>query len=609
MMKTNILAERLAREKLARQEAESILEKKSRELYEINIQLKKFADDLVGKEARHRLILDATVDGIVLLDDNLKIVSANPAATQLLDYNEIALIGAPFFDLLFNITDQRKPLRVENILLQASKKGLYEAMLSRTYLESIPIEFSVSVSMVDEKKSIICVLRDISERKRTEQYFVLQHTVSRILIDATSVEGAIHTILQKMTDILQMKMANMWSVDQNECVLRLQDSYYFNTPELKKFHELSSQFSFSAGQGLAGHVYQNNKICEIEDISQERQCPRAPLAVAAGLHAALAFPLCVENRVVGVIELFSEKITCFNFILLSVMSDIGNQIAIFLEKEQTRKNLLNIQRVAGIAEVTTGMLHNVGNILNSVNISLSVLEDKFKHSKLSNLLLIRDLLKSHENDFSTFIATTEKGKHFPAYLIELSNYWEVMRDEVHREMAELMKWMRHINDILKSQQGLAASFGMVEPVQVNLLLDEALRVNIFTTHIDTQYIKREYADIPLILVDRIKLLQILINLIKNAIHAVEHNTSEKTITLKTRLNDDYVCIEVSDNGYGIEGANLDKIFNYGFSTKEGGHGFGLHASAIYAQEMGGSLTASSEGVGQGATFVLLLPKK
>ena len=142
------------------------------------------------------------------------------------------------------------------------------------------------------------------------------------------------------------------------------------------------------------------------------------------------------------------------------------------------------------------------------------------------------------------------------------------------------------------------------------LVEDALRMNAaaFDRHgID---LVREFAEnLPSARVDRHKVLQILINLLRNAKHAMDA-TVDRTKRLVVRVGlgtSGTVKITVIDNGVGIPAEHLNKIFNHGFTTKKDGHGFGLHSGANAAKEMGGCLTAQSDGPGRGAEFNLELP--
>ncbi|MFY0579183.1 sensor histidine kinase [Cystobacter fuscus] len=120
---------------------------------------------------------------------------------------------------------------------------------------------------------------------------------------------------------------------------------------------------------------------------------------------------------------------------------------------------------------------------------------------------------------------------------------------------------------------------------------------------------RQLTYLPPVMTDKHKVLMILVNLISNAKYAMDDIPAEQrllTVKLDVPVTD-RVRIEVRDNGMGIAQEMMTRIFQYGFTTREEGHGFGLHSCAVAAQELGGTLKAHSEGPGRGATFTLELP--
>jgi two-component system, NtrC family, sensor kinase len=140
-------------------------------------------------------------------------------------------------------------------------------------------------------------------------------------------------------------------------------------------------------------------------------------------------------------------------------------------------------------------------------------------------------------------------------------------------------------------------------------MEDALQMNAAALSRHGIMVSRSYAETPLIAVDKHKILQIFVNLIRNAKYAIDaaarrDKRIDITITLR---NETHVAITVKDNGIGIDPDNLTRIFSHGFTTKKDGHGFGLHSGALAAKEMGGSLSAFSEGPGTGAAFTLELP--
>jgi C4-dicarboxylate-specific signal transduction histidine kinase len=160
------------------------------------------------------------------------------------------------------------------------------------------------------------------------------------------------------------------------------------------------------------------------------------------------------------------------------------------------------------------------------------------------------------------------------------------------------------------QQQHARGAGTLEQVPVPQLIDEALRLHSGSFERQGIRIEREYSDVPALQVDRHKLLQILVNLLGNARHAlIDSSQQDKRLRIRVRPAGDAerLAIEVADNGVGIAPEHLPRLFTQGFTTKKTGHGFGLHISALAAQEMRGHLSCQSAGPGQGATFTLELP--
>ena len=278
------------------------------------------------------------------------------------------------------------------------------------------------------------------------------------------------------------------------------------------------------------------------------------------------------------------------------------------EAERLQSALLETSRQAGQAEVASSVLHNVGNVLNSVNIASSCVADRLKKSKAANLSKVVKLLAEHENDLGGFFTNDPRGRQVPAFLAQLAGLLAHEQAKALEELAQLQKNIEHIKDIVAMQQSFAKVSGVTELVKAADLVEDALRMNASSlARRDIQIIK-QYEEARLITVEKQKVLQILVNLVRNAQDACDNmGCGDKRLTLRVTHGDDRVRIAVCDNGVGITPENRTRIFAHGFTTKKDGHGFGLHSGALAAKEMGGSLTVQSDGPGQGATFTLELP--
>ena len=276
--------------------------------------------------------------------------------------------------------------------------------------------------------------------------------------------------------------------------------------------------------------------------------------------------------------------------------------------EEVHRQLLEVSRQAGMAEVATNVLHNVGNVLNSVNVSAALVAENAKKSKVSYLGKVVALLDEHAADLGDFLTTDSKGRQLPGYLRQLAEQLAREQQGAIKELDLLRKNIEHIKDIVAMQQSYAKISGVTETIHLTDLVEDALRMNAGALARHEVTLIREYSDVPPVTVEKHKVLQILVNLVRNAKYACDDSgRQDKQLTLKVSSTDNGVRIAVIDNGIGIPPENLTRIFNHGFTTRKDGHGFGLHSGALAAKEMGGALTVHSDGPGQGATFTLELP--
>ncbi len=294
-------------------------------------------------------------------------------------------------------------------------------------------------------------------------------------------------------------------------------------------------------------------------------------------------------------------------VLIWILQDISGRKEAEGKLADLNAKLVGMARQAGMAEVATGVLHNVGNVLNSVNVSANQAEAKIRRSRIEGLFKIVALLKEHQQDLTAFFGR-EKGKAVLPYLSGLADYLKNEREELSAELESLVKNIDHIKEIVSMQQSYAGLAGVVEQVPPAEIVEDALRLNADALQRHAIEVTRSFEEVPFLNVDKHKVLQILVNLIRNARYAiVESGQVEKKILLRIFGSNGVVNILVKDNGIGILSENLTRIFAHGFTTRPDGHGFGLHASALAAQEMGGQLSVESDGPGKGATFRLTLP--
>ncbi len=297
------------------------------------------------------------------------------------------------------------------------------------------------------------------------------------------------------------------------------------------------------------------------------------------------------------------------------MTLFGRDITALKEAEarlsELHRGLLDVSRQAGMAEVATGILHNVGNTLNSVNVSVGIITERLRGLRVSGVARMSALLREQAQDLPAFFKQDPRGQQLPAYLEKLSQQLAAEQEALLTETQALSQSVDHIKAVVNMQQSHARGSGVLEQVPVPRLLSDALRLHAVSFERLGIQVHTEYAHIPPVVVDRHKLLQILLNLVSNARHALLDSPREdKRLTLRVgQRTPGWVRIEVADNGVGIQPEHQARLFTQGFTTKKDGHGFGLHISALAASEMGGSLTCTSPGPGRGATFTVELPSQ
>ena len=293
---------------------------------------------------------------------------------------------------------------------------------------------------------------------------------------------------------------------------------------------------------------------------------------------------------------------------IGIATDISERAAAAEELRLSQQKLLETSRLAGMAEVATGVLHNVGNVLNSVNVSANLALEKLRRSKVTKLGKAAELLVSRNGSLAEYLTQDENGRKLPGYLARLGQHLVEENLQLVGEVDQLSRNIEHIKEIVAMQQSFAKVSGVFEMLPVEQLVEDAIAMNYGAFERHRVVVERRFSPAPRARVDRHQVLQILINLLRNAKYALDEvDRPDKKITISIEPAADHVRIAITDNGVGIAPENLDRIFGHGFTTKRDGHGFGLHSGGNAAAEMNGRLTATSAGLGHGATFTLELP--
>jgi PAS domain S-box-containing protein len=426
-------------------------------------------------------------------------------------------------------------------------------------------------------------LRDITQRKELADELIRQRTLLEAVIGdlpvalvACDVEGRITHYNRAAAELRCIHLGDSAAVAAAERVVRTADACLMDgvTPVPASEGPLA--------RALRGETISNLELMVVSETEQ----PRTTLSSARRLVGP-------EGETLGAV---------------AVIQDTTERKRQELELERVHKELMTASREAGMAEVATNVLHNVGNILNSVNISASLVAERVRASKAGGVSRLAGLLKEQGENAGRFITADERGKRIPEYLAALGEQLQTDQRAALEELTLLRENLEHIKDTVTMQQSYAKLCGVTETVEVVDLVEDSLRLNAGAFARHGVALEREFGEVPKINVDKHKVLQILVNLVRNAKYACDDSgRTDKRITLRIECAPLGVRISVIDNGIGIPPENMSRLFRHGFTTRSSGHGFGLHSGAIAAQELGGTLRAESEGAGCGAAFILELP--
>jgi len=265
-------------------------------------------------------------------------------------------------------------------------------------------------------------------------------------------------------------------------------------------------------------------------------------------------------------------------------------------------------RQAGMAEVATGVMHNLGNILNSVNVAANLVRESARELDVRPLVRAVDLLDEHADDLAHFVAHDEQGRHLPEYLRHVSEHYDVRQDRVLQHIDEMEHHIGQIKELVTVQQSLAGRGHVDQVVSLQQIVDEAI-TSVIQNRSDEVRVERDFDQLPEVRLDQYKLSQIVVHLLSNAADSMvlAERIDEPIRVRLQRTGDDTIRITLEDQGVGIAKERLVEIFAAGSTTKKDGLGYGLHNSANLATEMGAQLQATSDGPGKGAAFALEFP--
>ncbi|SHI76519.1 PAS domain S-box-containing protein [Desulfatibacillum alkenivorans DSM 16219] len=550
------------------------MEESKKRLIDID-ELESAQEALRKSENLLQTLINTTRDAIIAIDQTGRITLFNHAGEKMFQRTREEMLGQPLEPLMPPEFRKNHPQYLRSYFSTGKPDAAMGKILELPAMRGdgavFPMEISLSSGEADSKTFVVGVARDISERKRTEENIIRAKKEWERTFDA-------------VPDLIAI-------IDSSHKIVRVNKAMAaaFGTTPGKMAGASCAQVVHGASgpPAFCPHVLSlaDGKYHDAEVYDDN---------LGAHLHVSTSPIRDAEGAITASVH---------------IMRDISDRKRAEAELKKTHAKLIETARQIGMAEVATGVLHNVGNVLNSVNISTEVMQRKVKDSRINDLREVMNLVKQHEDSLPHFLFHDSHGREILPFLHDLSLHLAEERSALLNEIKELSGYTSHISEIVKTQQEWSKVPGLVEPLSMKDVVEEVLTINAAGLKRNKIQVVRNYQPVPEVAADRHKLTQILMNLVANAGHAL-NSTAEEERTLTVSLFSDspgFTSVRVTDNGEGIARENMSRLFRYGFTTKKKGHGFGLHSCALAAQEMGGSLFAESEGPGRGASFTMRIP--
>jgi len=526
-------------------------------------------------EMLYRGILDTALDCIITMGADGRVLEFNPAAERVFGFNRQEAVGKELAELIIPARMREQHRRG---LAHYLKTGVGPVIGKRIEIagvrkdgSEILVELAITALKIDSSPIFTAYLRDITDRTRNDRRRLAQYTVASLLAGSWTLTEASSAILQTIASIGDWAFSALWIYDEKIGRLRCRAFWEAGSDKLKKFGEFSQGIEFRMGEGLPGRVWESNEAAWIYDITVDKNFPRAPAAREAGLRGGFAFPLFAGRAVNGVIELFSEHVAEPDPDLLQLVTALGSQIGLFIERRRVEQELERAKENAEAASAAKDRF-------------LATLSHELR-TPLNPVLLWADGILNQPGLDPEF----EQGLRMVCRNVELE--------------ARLIDDLLDLTRIARGKLQLR-----LQPTNVHELIQHA--IEIVRADVDCRHIQLSVtleATSHQVNVDPPRMQQVFWNILRNACKFTA-DTGKVSVRSYNGAPDS-ITIEITDTGIGIEPAFLEKIFDAfeQLEMRREGLGLGLAISKAIVEMHGGSIRARSEGRGKGASFSVTLP--
>ena len=285
------------------------------------------------------------------------------------------------------------------------------------------------------------------------------------------------------------------------------------------------------------------------------------------------------------------------------LSSRNRELQLEVDERKAMEGELRIRK-----EISNAVIHNIANVMNSVEISSQSMIQIIRTSRLDALGKVASRLDEQGESLASYLTEDPKGQLIPTYLSRLSSILQKEHKQLLDEIYELKKRIRLISEATSSQQSFARESLHDKDIRLCHLIEESLKIQLVGGMGPSIQVKKHLSEVGFVNVPRAKIAHIFLNIIKNACEALaENDRDNRILEILLQEEGEDILVHFRDNGCGISTNDMGHMFRYGFTTKSEGHGFGLHYCRRVMNELGGSLEVASKGPGQGTTFTVHFP--
>lgn len=320
----------------------------------------------------------------------------------------------------------------------------------------------------------------------------------------------------------------------------------------------------------------------------------------------LAYLLHVTDEILG-FALFSygpRDTSVYQALSIHISAAIS-RIILLKRLDATYEKLVEHARKEGMADIAADILHNIGNVLNSINVSVHLMNECSKSGLTEDIIMAGNLIRENMHRIDSFIRDDTKGKKLLRFYLSLGQAAEKMQAQLQHCLNRLKTKINEINRAIAAQQSYAVTDKKPEKLHIKPIIEDVLRLNQDAIYKHGITVEKNYIPGFKTYVHRAKLFFVLFNIIVNALDSMAGMPeTNRKLTISMYEDDTGKYLRIDDTGCGIPGNILNRIFEHGFTTKYGRYGYGLYSCSVYMSDMGGSIRAESPGEGKGASFIL-----